>query len=61
MELQKGTRAIEMLLRVTHTDPLAAPLLPPGLSPTFFPSTPTNRVIIAKEKNTRQNIQKMKG
>jgi len=48
-----GTKATEPLLRVTYTS-----LPPSGLPPTFFPSVPTNRVIIAKEKEHNRNINR---
>jgi len=59
--MTKGIKAIKLLLNAkdnrTH---YTAPLLPSGPPITFFPSAPTNKVIIAKEK-TRQAQHEIKG
>jgi len=49
--MAKGTRAIKLLSRAKGDKAhYTAPLLPSSLPSTFFPSAPTNKVIIAKEK-----------
>jgi len=58
--ITKGTKAIKLLPRAKGDRAhYTAPLLPSGPPSMFFPSAPTNKVIIAKEK-TRQAHHKDK-